>query len=129
MNNNSGKIREFYDVLYSTYGSQNWWPAETVLECILGTILTQNTSWTNAAKAIYNLKSFMELTVNNLNDIPFEELTRLIRPAGYFNVKAKRIKSFINFLIENYRGDLDAMFETGTEELRKKTSAGKRNRT
>lgn len=117
---NSRKLREFYNVLHSKYGHQNWWPADSRLECIIGAILTQNTSWDNASRAVSNLKSAMELTVNNLYTIPLPELSGLIRPAGYFNLKANRIKNFISFLINNFSGDLDKLFENDTYILRNK---------
>lgn len=120
MTDSSGKIREFYDVLFKSYGPQNWWPAESKLECILGTILTQNTSWDNASRAISKLKSNISLTVCNLDSLSYERLSELIRPAGYFNIKAKRIKSFIHFLKANYSGNIDLMFKTETSELRGK---------
>lgn len=120
MADSSKKIREFYNVLYHNYGPQNWWPAESKLECIIGAILTQNTSWNNASKAISNLKQAMDLTVENIDSLTHERLSDLIRPAGYFNIKAKRIRNFIRFLVEEFSGSIEKMFETGAFELREK---------
>jgi len=120
MISNLEKIREFYHILFNHYGLQNWWPADSKFECILGTILTQNTSWTNAARAISNLKSEMRLTADNLDKIPLDQLAGMIRPAGYYNQKAIKIKHFVHFLNENFSGDLDIMFDTETAELREK---------
>ncbi len=120
MTENSRKIREFYHVLYQTYGPQNWWPAESKFECIIGTILTQNTSWNNAEKAISNLKNCINLTIEGIDSLSHERLSGLIRPAGYFNIKSKRIKNFIRFLVEEFSGNIDRMFETETRDLREK---------
>lgn len=114
----TGKIREFYEVLYRRYGQQHWWPAETRFECIIGAILTQNTSWENASKAVSKLKSEIRLTPENLRDIPEHTLAGLIRTSGYYNQKAKKIRSFINFLFTNYSGNLDTMFSEDKQVLR-----------
>lgn len=112
------KIRKFYQVLHKHYGPQNWWPAESTLECIVGAILTQNTSWENASRAVERLKSQGIMTVEALNRVSEEQLATLIRSSGYYNQKAKKIKRFIRFLNENFSGDLEAMFNTETSRLR-----------
>jgi endonuclease-3 related protein len=118
--NVSNRIKEFYDSLYNRYGPQNWWPAESELECILGTILTQNTSWKNVEKAFENLKSRGLISVEKLDSIPTKKLANLIRPSGYFNQKAIKIKAFISFVKKTYNGDLGKMFDEDTHELREK---------
>ena len=118
--NVSNRIKEFYNSLYNRYGPQNWWPAESELECILGAILTQNTSWKNVEKAFENLKSRGLLSVEKLDSIPTKKLANLIRPSGYFNQKAIKIKAFISYVKKTYNGDLDKMFDEDTHELREK---------
>ncbi len=112
------RLQEFYHVLYKHYGPQHWWSAESTLECIVGAILTQNTSWENASKAIEKLKYQGVMTVEALSEIPSKELAILIRSSGYYNQKAEKIKRFMRFLNENFRGDLEKMFDTETPKLR-----------
>ena len=116
----SERIKGFYNALYERYGSQGWWPAETELECILGAILTQNTAWKNVEKALSNLKKEGLISVDKLALIPTPSLAELIRPSGYFNQKAIKIKNFINFLIQDYNGSLEKMFEEDPKMLRER---------
>ena len=117
---NSERLTNIYKFLYGKYGPQKWWPAETSLECILGAILTQNTSWKNVEKALSNLNFKGKMSISILGDIEIGELAQLIRPSGYFNQKAKKIKNFVRFVNENYSGSLDEMFQENTETLRTK---------
>ena len=103
-----------YDLLYNAYGPQNWWPAESQFEMMIGAILTQNTSWNNAEKAIQNLKKEDSLSIEALRDIPVPALVEHIRPAGYFNIKAKRLKNLIAFIQEKYDGDLNELLSGDT---------------
>jgi endonuclease-3 related protein len=114
------RIKKFYEVLYEKFGPQGWWPGETALECILGAILTQNTSWKNVEKAIDNLKHENLISVEDLSLTNAEELAELIRPSGYYNQKALKIKSFISFLVEEFAGSLDNMFAADKSILRDK---------
>lgn len=116
----SERIRNFYRDLFDRYGPQGWWPGESVLECIMGAILTQNTSWLNVEKAIGNLKKANLVSIERLNLITTDELARLIRPSGYYNQKAVKIKTFIRFVIQEYSGSLEQMFDEQSSELRKK---------
>ena len=111
-------IRQFYATLYETFGPQHWWPGETPFEVIIGAILTQNTNWRNVEHALANLKEHKALTPTALRRMPPDRLAELIRPAGYFNVKARRIKNFIDFLFSSYGGDLSAMADVPTGRLR-----------
>jgi len=111
-------LMTIYNLLFSAYGPQNWWPAETQLEMMIGAILTQNTSWSNADKAIQNLKKRDSLSVEALSDMPAPTLAEHIRPAGYFNIKAKRLKNLIAFIQEKYDGDLNWLFSGDTETIR-----------
>ena len=116
----SRRIRNFYSVLYERYGPQNWWPAETRLECAAGAILTQNTSWRNVEKAIAALRENSMLSAERLRSMPPERLAVLIRPCGYHNLKAKRLKSFIDFLFDGYGGTMENMLAEDTDKLREK---------
>ena len=117
----TGKIlQEMFERLFKAFGPQNWWPGESPFEVCVGAILTQNTNWQNVERAIKNLKERGLLTPKALGEIPLEELAYLIRPAGYFRVKAKRLKSFVDFLLEQYQGDLKALFGEGLESARQK---------
>ena len=112
------RIANIYEQLIKSYGPQHWWPGEGKFECMVGAILTQNTSWSNVEKAIGRLKSEIELTVNSINEIPTDLLSDLIRPAGYHNQKALRLKGFAEFLIDNFEGILERMQAIETEQLR-----------
>ncbi len=114
----SKQLTEIYRLLYDEFGPQNWWPGETRFEIITGAVLTQNTSWANVEKAIKNLKSAECLTPEKLHRLDTERLADLIRPAGYFNVKAKRMKNFLNWLFENYNGKLTDLEDIDTDRLR-----------
>ena len=91
-------IRKIYDTLYETYGEQKWWPHDTVLEVAIGAILTQNTAWRNVEKAINNLKREGLLDGKKLLSVSDDKLKELIRPAGFYNQKAERLKSFLKYL-------------------------------
>ena len=112
------RITDIYKALYKAYGPQGWWPAKGRLEVIIGAILTQNTSWSNVEKAIVNLKKEKVVSVPALTRIRQAKLARLIRPAGYFNIKAARIKNFIKYLNKNYQGSLIRMFKEDLKALR-----------
>jgi len=116
----SERIRNFYRDLFDRYGPQGWWPGESRIECILGAILTQNTSWQNVEKAIDNLKRDNLISIESLNLITTDELARLIRSSGYYNQKAVKIKTFIRFVVQEYSGSLEKMFAEPSSELRKK---------
>ncbi len=111
-------LAEIYQLLYDAFGPQHWWPGETRFEIITGAILTQNTSWANVEKAISNLKSADLLAPRKINQLDTSQLAELIRPAGYFNIKARRLKNFVNWLFENYEGKLENLENIETERLR-----------
>lgn len=113
-------LLEIYEKLWSYFGPQGWWPAETPFEVCVGAILTQNTNWKNVEKAIKNLKEKGLLTPKALYNLSLEELAQLIKPCGFYNLKAKRLRNFLAFLINNYQGDLKKMQEEPLEELRVK---------
>jgi len=111
-------IQRMYELLEEAFGPQHWWPGETPFEVMVGAVLTQNTNWTSVEKAIANLKSRGLLSPRKLHELPTPELAQLIRPAGYFNIKAKRLKNLVRFLCDEFDGDLDALFRLSVDELR-----------
>jgi len=112
-------LMEIYSLLFSAFGPQNWWPAETELEMMVGAILTQNTSWNNVEKAIQNLKEKDLLSVRGLSLIPVPILAGYIRPAGYYNIKVRRLKNLIKFIEDKYNGDTNRLFSLDTDTIRK----------
>jgi endonuclease-3 related protein len=111
-------LREIYRSLYKSFGPQHWWPGDTPFEIAVGAILTQNTNWGNVEKAIQNLKSRDALSAKVINAMPAEKVAELIRPAGYFNIKTQRLKSFINFLVKEHHGSMKKMKSGETQLLR-----------
>jgi endonuclease-3 related protein len=114
------KLLEIYHKLYHAFGPQHWWPGDSPFEIAVGAILTQNTNWANVEKAIENLKTKMVLNSKSIQKIKTERLASLIRPAGYFNIKAERLKSFINFLMNDYHGSMKKMRNEEMQTLRTK---------
>jgi endonuclease-3 related protein len=112
------KLLKLYKQLYRVYGPQHWWPAKTRLEVIIGAVLTQNTAWLNAEKAIANLASQNLLSPLSLKNVRKKKLASLIKPSGYYNIKADRLKSFIIFLFKKYSGSLNKMFLQDIQSLR-----------
>jgi endonuclease-3 related protein len=100
------------------FGPLHWWPAETPFEVCIGAILTQNTAWTNVEKAITALKQAGIVTPVAIRDSELEQLARLIRPAGYFNVKSQRLKDFVAWLYLHHEGSLERMFAGDWHTLR-----------
>ncbi len=114
----SKQLTEIYQLLFDRFGPQHWWPGQTQFEIVTGAILTQNTNWANVEKAIANLKAADLLTPEKLHHLDVSQLAELIRPAGYYNIKAKRLKNFINWLFENYDGMLTNLECLDTDQLR-----------
>jgi len=114
------KLALIYKKLYASFGPQHWWPGETPFEVAVGAILTQNTNWSNVEKAIANLKNAGVLNPKALHSISHDRLAALIRPSGYFNIKAKRLKNFIAFLMHEYHGSLVKMKKEDLLSLREK---------
>lgn len=113
-------LDQYYNSLFTAFGPQHWWPGETQFEVIVGAILTQNTSWTNVARAIENLRGEGLLSPTAIERVPLDRLEVLIRPSGYFRQKARKLKAFCAFLRAEYRGSLKRMFEAPTIVLREK---------
>jgi len=116
-------LTDIYRRLLTAYGPQHWWPADSAFEVIVGAVLTQNTSWNAVEQAIARIKERGLLSIPALHHIPVEELSHLVRPAGYFRLKARRLKNLIDFLVTEYAGDLDRMGTISTGELRSRLLA------
>ena len=112
------KLMSIYQRLSDAFGPQHWWPGDSPFEVCVGAILTQNTNWGNVKRAISNLKNGGLLSPGAIYEIPGQMLAGVIRPAGYYNVKAGRLRNFVAFLVEEFNGELETMFETGLEALR-----------
>jgi len=111
-------LQEVYRRLFEAFGPQHWWPGESPIEVVVGAILVQNTSWTNVEKAILKLREAELLDPRALVDIPLEELEEYVRSAGYFRIKARRLRNLMQFIVDRFDGSLDAMFRTPLAELR-----------
>ncbi|MFH1065492.1 MAG: endonuclease [Nanoarchaeota archaeon] len=124
-------MRDIYDKLFKAYGKQGWWPLskgslETKhhngnpssdsdrFEIIVGAILTQNTSWTNVEKAIYNLNKVKMLDAKKTVKADVKNIALLIKPAGYYNQKAARLKIVADYFLKN-----KGVFNKNAKELRK----------
>lgn len=111
-------LMEAYRAMYAHFGHRSWWPGNTKFEIIVGAILTQNTNWTNVEKAIANLKRDGLLNARKLYAVHPSTCASLIRPAGYFRVKTKRLRSFLKFFVENYAASTRRMVGEDLEKLR-----------
>lgn len=108
----------FYHRLFDAFGPQGWWPGRTPLEIIVGAILTQNTNWKNVEKALARMDTAGSLDWAVLRELPISDLAELIRPAGYYNVKAGRLKNFVAWLWKACDADLDRLRKRPLDELR-----------
>lgn len=113
-------LMNIYRKLYKAYGPRDWWPAETSFEVMVGAILTQNTSWRNVEKAIQKLKGKGVLNPEGIHDLKKSQLASLIKSSGYYRIKTDRVKAFVNFLFEEFDGDLKRMGRERLGELREK---------
>ncbi|UOR13742.1 endonuclease III domain-containing protein [Halobacillus amylolyticus] len=109
-----------YDRLFDHYGPQGWWPAETSFEMMVGAILVQNTNWRNVEKALLKVKPFLEPEA--IEKLPLDELAQLIRSSGFFNIKAKRIKAYLEWF-RTYEYDVDKIKKLERGPLRKELLA------
>jgi endonuclease-3 related protein len=113
-------LMNIYRKLYQAYGPRDWWPAETSFEVMVGAILTQNTSWRNVEKAIQKLKGKGVLNPEGIHHLKKTQLASLIKSSGYYRIKTDRVKAFVNFLFEEFDGDLKRMGRERLGELREK---------
>ena len=117
------QLREAYRLMRRAHGHRQWWPADTPFEICVGAILTQNTSWKNVEHAITNLKTARMLSPKKIYAVTHDELAQLIRPAGYFNVKARRLRAFVDTLVEQHAGNLKRLFKGDTATVRERLLA------
>jgi endonuclease-3 related protein len=116
-------LQSYYEALFRAYGPQHWWPGRTRFEVIVGAILTQNTSWTNVARAIRNLRRQKLLSPIAIERVSPASLARLIRSSGYFRQKARKLQAFVRFLRDAHQGSLTKMFRMPTAVLREQLLA------
>ena len=111
-------LMEGFERMHARFGPRRWWPGETPFEVMVGAILTQNTNWKNVERAIANLKRERLLEPGKLLDLHPATLAKLIRPAGYYRVKANRLRHFLTYFVERYGGSAKKMAAKPTEKLR-----------
>ncbi len=114
----SQRLKEIYRRLMDDYGPQHWWPAEGPFEVMVGAILTQSAAWGNVERAIASLKAAVVLSPEVLRRLPLAELATLIRPCGYYNAKAVKLKSLAQWLGEFCNDNLNQLFASDTATLR-----------
>jgi len=113
-------LMEIFDKLLKAFGPRHWWPGESPFEVMVGAILTQNTSWKNVEKAIQRLKARRVLTPDGIHRLKTSDLASLIRSSGFYRIKADRLKSFVDFLFEEFEGKIERMKKEPFEGLRKR---------
>ena len=119
----SEALLDIYHRLMTRYGPQDWWPAEEPFEVMVGAILTQSAAWTNVEKAIARLKSAGALSPEALRRLSLTKLAGLIHSCGYYNAKARKLKSLVQWLGDQYDDDLDRLFARDIESLRQQLLA------
>lgn len=112
------RLRRMHDELAKAYGPQNWWPAETPFEVVLGAFLTQNTSWNAVERSLANLRAAGALTLDGLRALNLKELQRLIQPSGFQSRKAPALKAFVAMLDTEFAGSLENLAAVPTSALR-----------
>lgn len=110
------KVRSVYDRLLKTYGPQHWWPADSAFEVMVGSVLTQNAAWINVERAIENLKGAGALSAKRIVAARHEQLAGWLRPSGYFNIKAKRLRNFCQWYLDE--GGMRTLNRRDTRTLR-----------
>ena len=111
-------LPDIYDRLLNHYGPQHWWPADSPFEVMVGAVLVQSTAWRNVEHAIENLKAADAVSPAAIRDMSLDRLERLVRPSGFFRVKARRLRALCDFLAEQYSDSIEFMAERPTHELR-----------
>jgi len=111
-------IHHIYSHLYSAYGPQQWWPADSPFEVILGAVLTQNTRWENVRMALDNVRAAGMLVPAALASLDEAELQALIRPAGFFRQKSATLYRVLDVLVGQCRGSMDIFLAGETSSVR-----------
>jgi len=119
-NSLTGDLLAIYDALHAAFGHQRWWPAETPFETMIGAILAQNVSWTNAARAVASLERAGMLDPGRLSAADAGDIARLIVSSRFYNRKAERIREFAGVYVTEFQADPAVMAATGTEALRER---------
>jgi len=109
-----------HERLLRVLGPRDWWPAESPFEVIVGAILTQNTAWANVEKAIDNLKRAGILTPLGIKGVDHDELAQVIKPSGFYRLKASRLKRFVDFFYDAFDGDMSRMRSQDLDSMREK---------
>ena len=116
-------VFKIYQILFAHYGLQHWWPGQSEFEIMVGAVLTQNTNWQNVERAIGNLKQKKLLSINKINKLSVSRLAKEIKSSGFFQIKAKRLKALVNYLILRYDGNIRQMQKKKTAVLRRELLA------
>ena len=103
------RLVRLHGALLHRFGPQRWWPGRSAYEIAVGAILTQNTAWTNAARGVAALRARRMLDPRRLMAEPETELAELIRPAGTYRLKARRLRAFTAWLLERFGGRFHGM--------------------
>jgi endonuclease III related protein len=106
-------IPKVFQALLDAHGPQYWWPGNSAFEIMVGAVLTQNTAWTNVERAIANLKAAKALSPQAILAAHPKRLAVWLKPSGYFNVKARRLRAFCRWYLE----------EGGLRRLRRQPTA------
>jgi endonuclease-3 related protein len=114
--NAARRLRMLYRRLVERFGPQQWWPAKSAFEVVVGAYLTQNTAWTSVERSIANLAARRALTPEGLRAIDESELRELIRPSGFMLRKAAALKAFVALLDANYGGDMELLRRAAAED-------------
>jgi endonuclease-3 related protein len=109
---------DVYERLSTHYGPQHWWPADSPFEILVGAVLTQNTNWGNVTLAIANLKDAACLNYTAMQSMPVETLAEYIRPSGYYNIKAVRLKNLLQMIADEYEGELQFLCDDSLDGAR-----------
>jgi len=112
------RLLKIYQKLNECYGETNWWPGDTIDEIIVGAVLTQNTNWQNVEKSLKNLKESNLLNIKKLLLLEEDKLKGLIKPSGFYNIKAKRLKNVLFFFEKVCGGDFNKLSNIDLNTLR-----------
>lgn len=116
--NLKGRLKQLFELMFEAFGPQGWWPGDSEFEFMVGAVLTQNTAWTNVEKALANLHARRLMSSEKINRMTEERLAGLIKPAGFHNIKAKRLKNLVALVAEYGHGDPPRLFKTPPKKLR-----------
>ncbi|MBI4330208.1 MAG: endonuclease III domain-containing protein [Chloroflexi bacterium] len=114
----AARLSRVYDLLLDQYGPQHWWPGDGPFEVMVGAVLTQSTNWRNVEKAIANLKAAGALNVESLAELPEARIAGMVRPSGYYNTKARKLKAMCSWLKSRFAGSMERLFGLDTAALR-----------